>query len=329
MLAPLNRNTLFPKEFDRSSLIKLQPYFDFDLRDDSDRLQFFRNLLVLAEQDLSMAHNLQHSQTALVAVSLGDCQDANRQVLDKKFTDIIGCISALKRSDTMTFVDGKLDGQKNWISNLDIADYGVINVAIDGKNSLVYFNRHHLQHQVITDYYDPIGMERTKPYSLRIDHQSIPSDYVLGTSGGQELFEQSNFSSYCFITNHLGLTKGLFKEIRDYAQANQCGADHDIKKLEMAICSLELLWESHLDSVLEKNISNRFWNERNTQYAISKRTLIELVQLILELGVSYYTDVRSEFSQRFRDALTYVSHMHSLNRFGKEFFMLDLYGERP
>ena len=331
MIIPLPPLVDFPKQFDRSLLPSLQPYFDIDLdsNDEQERIQWFHNLKALAEYDLSLAHSVQHSATAKVAVHAGRCSLAKDRVLSAPFNDIIGCVANLKRSDTLQLVDGRLSGQKNWISNLDVADYCVINVGVDGQSSLIYIDLSSSAHRIIDDHYTPLGMESTRPYSLAFDGLEIPSDHVLGISGTQELFAQSNFASYCFITNHLGLTRALFREIKAYAEKNRCGADHDLKKIEMDICGLELIWQSKLPTVMETTLTHSFWNERNTQYAVSKKTLIGLVQLILELGVSYYTDAKSEFSQRFRDALTYVSHMHALYRFGQEFFMLDLFNERP
>jgi len=312
MIKPLPSGLAFSKQFNHSVLPDLEPYFDLDLTSDHDKIQWFHNLKTLAEHDLSLAHSIQHSITAKVAVHAGRCQIAKDRVMTSAFTDVIGCVANQKRSDTLQLVNGCLSGQKNWISNLDVADYCVINVGINEQSALIYIDLAASPHRIIDDHYSPIGMEMTKPFSLAFDGLELTDDHILGTSGTQELFAQSNFASYCFITNHLGIIRSLFREIKAYAEKNRCGADHDLKKLEMDICGLELIWQSKLPTVLEKNLSHSFWNERNTQYAVSKKTLIGVVQLILELGVSYYTDAHSEFSQRFRDGLTYVSHMHAL-----------------
>jgi hypothetical protein len=315
--------------FNRETLPKFKPYFDFDPYDKDQWIVFFKNLQNLAQIDLSTAHSIQHSQIPKVAISAGLSDIARERVLSKDFNDIVGSVANFKKSDEIILTGDLLDGQKNWISNLKIADYTCINAARPGEDPvLIFVDLKETPHTIIDDYYTPIGMIETRPYSLRIDNQRIDTKQILGVSGTQQLFSQSNFASYCFITNHLGIIKSLFFEIQEYAEKFKCGADFDFKKLEIDICALDMLWEKNLPSVLETTLTHEFWNARNTQYAFSKKTLIKIVQLVLELGVSYYTDAHSEFSRRFRDALTYVSHMHPLYRFGQDFFMLPLEDHR-
>jgi hypothetical protein len=116
----------------------------------------------------------------------------------------------------------------------------------------------------------------------------------------------------------------LFLDIKQYAEKNHCGAELALKKLEIDVCSLEMQWQDNLDSLSQTELTNEFWNRRNTQYAFSKKTLISVIQFVLEVGVTYYVDATSPYSQRFRDAITYCSHMHPLYRFGQDFYMIDL-----
>jgi hypothetical protein len=224
----------------------------------------------------------------------------------------------------MTLTDNVLNGQKRWLSNLDLADYAIIQIEKDQQPLLVYIDLHTVPHKVDFSFFTPIGMEISRPGSLLFDNQPIGPECVLGIKGTQPFFQQSNFSSQCFLTNHFGLTKQLFLDIKQYAEKNKCGAEFEIKKLEIDVCTLDMMWHDNLYTIEETTLSHEFWNKRNTQYAFSKKTLINVIKLILELGVSYYTDAHSEFSQRFRDAITYSSHMHSLYRFGQDFYMIDL-----
>ena len=97
-----------------------------------------------------------------------------------------------------------------------------------------------------------------------------------------------------------------------------------LKKLEIDVCSLEMQWQDNLNTLGQTTLTNEFWNRRNTQYAFSKKTLISIIQLVLEIGVTYFVDANSPYSQRFRDAITYCSHMHPLYRFGQDFYLVDL-----
>lgn len=329
-LEPFSFKTPIDLKFDRENLAKLSKYFDLNFLDSSleEKILLFKNLHNLGRQSLGLAHNIQHHLTSRVSIELSDCQAARDYVLPKKFGEVIGCSSIVKSTDTISLTDHVLHGEKKWLSNLDLADYAVIQIEHQGLPYIVYVNLHEVPHQRDFSFFTPIGMEMSRPGALIFDHQSIPADWILGVRGTKEFFAQSNFGNYCFLTNHYAITKQLFLDIKDYAIKNKCGADFEIKKLEIDICTLELAWVNNLPTVGETELSHEFWNRRNTQYAFSKKTLISVIQLILELGVSYYTDAHSVFSQRFRDAITYASHMHPLYRFGQEFYMLDLDNSR-
>jgi hypothetical protein len=326
MLEPLLPNSEIDLKFNRENLAKLSKYFDLNFLDSSldQKILFFNNLHLLSRRSLGLAHNIQHHATSLVSVNLCSSSRIKSQVLDHPYGQWIGCSSQGKRSDDITLTDNVLNGEKRWLSNLDIADYAVIQIQKDQQPYIVYIDLHTVPHKTDFEFFTPIGMEMSRPGNLIFDNQPIDPECVLGVKGTQSFFQQSNFSSQCFLTNHFGLTKQLFLDIKQYAEKNKCGAEFEIAKLEMDICALEMMWHNNIDSINETVLTHEFWNRRNTQYAFSKKTLIRVIQLILELGVSYYTDAHSEFSQRFRDAITYASHMHPLYRFGQEFYMLDL-----
>lgn len=326
MLEPFLFDSKIDLKFDRENLAKLSRYFDLDFLDSSldQKILFFKNLQRLSQRSLGLAHNIQHHATAVVSVQLCSSPTIKNRVLSQPYGQLIGCYSILKQSDTMTLTDNVLNGQKRWLSNLDLADYAIIQIEKDQQPLLVYIDLHTVPHKVDFSFFTPIGMEISKPGSLLFDNQLIASECVLGVKGTQTFFQQSNFSSQCFLTNHYGLTKQLFLDIKQYAEKNKCGAEFEIKKLEIDVCTLDMMWHDNLDTIGETVLTHEFWNKRNTQYAFSKKTLINVIKLILELGVSYYTDAHREFSQRFRDAVTYSSHMHPLYRFGQDFYMIDL-----
>jgi len=326
MLEPFLFDSGIDLKFDRENLAKLSKYFDLNFLDSSldEKIVFFNNLQQVSQRSLGLAHNIQHHATSIVSVQLCSSSKIKDHVLSQPYGRLIGCSSQGKRSDNITLIDNVLNGEKRWLSNLDIADYAVIQIQKNEQPYVVYIDLHTVPHKTDFAFFTPIGMEMSRPGNLIFNNQPIDPECVLGIKGTQSFFQQSNFGSQCFLTNHFGLTKQLFLDIKQYAEKNKCGANFEIAKLEIDVCTLEMMWHNNLHSIGETVLSHEFWNKRNTQYAFSKKTLINVIKLILELGVSYYTDAHSEFSQRFRDAITYASHMHPLYRFGQEFFMLDL-----
>jgi hypothetical protein len=310
-------------EFNRDNLKVLAPYFDINFLDEdsTNKIQFFKNLKTLSRRSLGLAHCIQHNAVARISIQLSDCQEARDLVLGRPFDEIIGCYSIVKRSDRITLEDNILNGTKNWFSNLDQADFGVLQIPHNGVTQLVYFNLATLPCKLDYEFFSPIGMEIARAGALKVHNHTIRPEHILGQHGTQPFFQQSNFASYCFLTNHCGLVQELFLDLKHYTEKFNCGTEFNLKKLEMDVSSLLMQWEDNLPTLLETQMSNEFWNRRNTQYAFSKKTLISILQLILEVGVSYYVDAKSEFSQRFRDALTYSAHMHPLYRFGQEFYM--------
>jgi hypothetical protein len=316
-------------DFNKSTLKELAPYFDIDFPASAleDRVLFFENLNEVCSRSLGLAHCIQHTMAARLAVQLSNCTDARQRVLSGLFSDTIGCYSIVKRSDEIKFDNNVLSGSKKWFSNLDQADYGVLQIPTEDHPYLIYFDLTKINHNLDYTFFRPIGMELARAGTLIINNQHISSEHILSKIGTDQYFQHSNFTSYCFLTNHCSLTQQLFLDIKQYCEKFDCGAEFELKKLEMDVCTLKMQWEDNLSTLAQTELTNEFWNRRNTQYAFSKKTLISIIQFVLEIGVSYYVDATSEFSQRFRDALTYASHMHPLYKFGQEFYMLNL-GEK-
>jgi hypothetical protein len=325
-LQSLNSTDTINLKFDKDELKNLEPYFNIDFPSSSlnNKIQFFTNLYRVGSKSLGLAHCIQHNLAARVAIQLSDCVDAKKQVLSSNFYDTIGCYSIVKRSDEISYSNNTLNGKKKWFSNLNQADYGVLQIATNNKAKLLYFDLSKLKHQIDYDFFTPIGMELAQAGTLEVNNQSIDPSWELGRIGTEQYFLQSNFTSYCFITNHCSLARELLLDIKKYVSKYNCGTEFDIKKLEIDVCALQMQWESNLSTLNETTLSDEFWHRRNTQYAFSKKTLISIIQFILEVGVSYYVDAKSKFSQRFRDAITYVGHMHPLYKFCQEFHLINL-----
>ena len=328
MLKELTADITFPKVFNTQTLSQMTPYFETDFVGQplSEKKQYFYNLRMLSKYAMGLAHCTHHHHSTRQVVILGHCKQAKDQVLSKRWCEIIGAFSGEKRSDQISFDGATLDGHKRWFSHLDQAEYAIMQVpdSTTGLIKNIYLDLTRFPHDKTWDFYYPIGMEIARPGAINIDNQVIDPDWVLGTLGTQQFFEQNLFQRYGFITNYFSLAKELFLDIKAYEKKFECDAEFEIRKLEVDICTLQSQWEQGLDLLDQKTLNHLVWNLLNVQYAFSKKTLIRVIQLALELGVTYFVDARSEFSQRFRDSITFCSHMYPLYRFGQEMHMLDI-----
>ena len=309
--------------FDRENLKELSPYFDVswvDCNTDS-KIQFFQNLKTLSRFSLGLAHCIQHNMIARTSVEISQCQEAKQLISSKPFDEIIGCYSSAKPSDSLHITDHMLDGKKNWISMLDQADFAIMQLPYNGSDHTIYFDLKKSPCQIIQINSSLIGMELARPDTLVIDRHMIDPAHILGQHGTAPLFQKSNVASYSFITNYCGLAQQLYIDFKNHVKHAELGTEFDLKKIEIDISSMIMQWEDNLYSVGLCEVSDKFWHKRNTQYAFGKKCLISVLQLILETGMSAYYDSHSEFSQRFRDALVYASHMHTLSRFAKDNYL--------
>lgn len=316
-----------PVEFNKQAL---QPYFDlvFEQAQLDERIVWFKNLLTISQTSLGLAHCIQHDMVSRSAIQQGSSQMAKDRILPLGYDGVIGCWSGLKRSDTLAMDGMQISGMKRWITNIDQARY-VTGQVMQGDKKLVFFvDLLETPHKIGHNNFQPIGMELARPGDLILDTQTLSEHNILGIANTQQFFQQDNLASYCWVTNHFGITKQLFLDIKNYEIDNHCGAEFEIKKLEMDICSLQMQWQDNLATLSNIQTTDDFWNKRNVQYAFGKKTLIKVIQLILEIGVSYWADAAAPYSQRFRDAVTYCSHQYPLYRFGQTHYMLDLDGSR-
>ena len=207
--------------FDRNNLKKLSPYFDLDFStaDLEEKIIFFNNLKTVGQKSLGLAHCIQHHMAARIAVQLSG---ANHTIVNSSnFADIVGCYSVVKRSDELTFSDKILHGVKKWFSNIDLADFGVLQIPFGDKVNLIYFDLNKMPHTIDHSFFTPIGMELAKAGTLIVDNHLVSDLDILGFSGTQKFFQQSNFTSYCFLTNHYSLSKALFLDIKKYAENSE------------------------------------------------------------------------------------------------------------
>lgn len=310
--------------FDKEILKKLKPYFDLNISECSpeSRYQWFGNLFRLAQHDLSVAHCVQHNHYPRLHVEVKFKDQNYPDFYDPVYENQIGCFSNFKAADTMTLVGNTISGTKQWISLVDRADFGVFRVPVDDTEAYVLIDFAEVKPKIDMSYTTPIGMQVARPGSISIDNYELPPEYILGYrkyhENSPEFFHITNMSDYCFITNYVGLVVALYKDLQKYAEQTKIDLDFEMKKLGLRISAMVMMWQDNLESTSVTTPSDRLWHKRNTQYTLGKDTLLDLIHLILQIGDSRWLDANSPHNRRFRDALTFSSHMKPLYRNLKE-----------
>lgn len=271
---------------------------------------YFENLLFVAQNDLSFAHCIQHNQVGRLAA---------RIVADIPFESTVGAFSSNKSTDTVVLRNNTLTGTKTWLSNLSEADY----CTFYADNICVYVDLSKVHHKLDFNYPKSIGMQAATPGSITFDPPvTIPNKWVISVAGDNINFIRSNYTYYSFITTHLGIIIGLFNELNN--QHLDASLRYRIREIELEVSALQLLWKNNLISLLDKETSNEHWEKRHTQYALSKKVLLNLIHFVLEVGLHHF--VEDTENSRFKDALTFATHMKPYYQSIKNDIYFDLPG---
>ena len=306
-------------DFNKDTLTKLKPYFDLNVirSTTAGRELWFHNLLTLAKYNLSIAHCVQHNHYPRLHIET-KFQDQLPEFYDPTYENQIGCFSNFKAADSMHLVGNVVSGTKQWISLVDRADFGIFRVPVDDTEAYVMIDFAAAKPIIDMSYTTPIGMQIARPGSITLDNYELPADSILGYrkyhENSPEFFHITNMSDYCFVTNYLGIVMSLYQELGQYLERTDINVDYNYKKLGLSVSSLLMMWQDNLTSVHTTAPTDTFWHRRNTQYTQSKNILLEIISLILHIGDSRWIDACSPANQRFRDALSFSSHMKPLYR---------------
>jgi hypothetical protein len=209
-----------------------------------------------------------------------------------------------------------VSGTKQWISLVDRADFGIFRVPVNDTEAYVMIDFAAARPVIDTSYITPIGMQVARPGSITLDRYVLPADSILDYrkyhENSPEFFHIANMSDYCFVTNYLGVVVSLYQELGQYLERAKIDVDYNYKKLGLSVSTLLMMWQDNLASVHITAPSDNFWHRRNTQYTQSKNVLLEIINLILHTGDSRWVDAASPANQRFRDSLSFSSHMKPL-----------------
>jgi hypothetical protein len=306
--------------FDHATLKILKPYFDLNIATctSEQRRIWFENLFALAQHNLSVAHCVQHNHYPRLHIEVKFKNSSYPDFYDPVYENQIGCYSGWKSADTMRLDDHTVSGTKHWISLVDRADFGLFRIPVKDTEAYVLIDFTEINPSIDTSWTTPIGMQLARPGSITIDNYTLPEHCILGYrkyhENNLEFFHLSNMLDYSFITNYVGLIVALYKDLEIYVQNNKINIEYNLDRLGLRISSLFMTWQDNLSSTDIDTPSNEFWHRRNTQYTLSKDILLDLIGLILQIGDSRWVDAVNPNNQRFRDALTFSSHMKPLQK---------------
>lgn len=328
----------------------LAPFFQFDFANGSqeDRETFFYNLLYVAQKDLSLAHCIQHNHKARLAIECGPDSVAKDLLKNSKYHEVICSYSSQRAVDTIEYdpvTNTLTPGVKGWLSNLKSADICVIEVAEVNTSGTSSAHRTHSDESgpnVYTVFVDlrkvnhsrtdgsesptAVGMKGAAPGTLTLN-ESLPVGndvcYMLKENPRRDLsYPWLSYVRQCWATVHCGVILGLYKELMTYPELQDPALTHRLRTLELEISTIKIMWEQGLETIFLNSRTNhnpvmtttQTHQMRNTQYAMSKKVLLDLIHLVLEVGLNQFVDDTTPTWIRFKDAITYSTHMTSLYR---------------
>jgi hypothetical protein len=299
------------KKFDKELVGNISKFFDLSYvkKDANEFRLWFNNLRYVAEQNLGLAHCILHNQSARNISNLAYSFTGDEE-FNKPYTDI-GAYSFFKgfhNPDTRKIlINGQhLTGIKHWASQLDTADYIVMNVRHFTLPvvHLVYLNLHKVDAKIIPPESKPLGMEIALPYDIEVD-LNVPKEWIL-TSNIVHKLEYglvNNFHVYGLISNYISSTNALLKQ----AEAFGYSIEYHIKKLKVNNDISALLWEKSLHTVFEGP-----YEQIDLQYQFARKNLVDTISFFTEILNSGLCSKDTQYSQQFRDALTFSSHIKNL-----------------
>jgi hypothetical protein len=335
----------------RNNLIPLSSCFNlnFETATREDYEMFFYNLLKVSEYDLSLAHCLHHNHKARVAIQSGKDINLKHKLEQLDYHEVVGCYSGHRAIDTVRYdpISNTINaGTKSWISNLKSADMCVFEVTethvplgvsaytnynYNNPNVYVaYVDLKKIDHTITDGTLSPTaaGMTGASPGILTIN-SAIKVDNI--SCSILEVNPRKNkdltwleFTRQCWVTQHFGMILGLYKELTKYPESQDPTLARRFKSIELEISSLKIMWEYGIQTKMHTSFENckngsvisnsSAPNFFNTQYALSKKVLLDLIYLVLEIGINDFIDTNTIQWVKLKDAISFVTHMTSLSR---------------
>lgn len=274
-----------------------------------DRQIFFQQLKSLASKDLSLAHSTFKISSCRTILLLSE-QEKYQTLAN---TNFLGGFSVHKPFDSACVNSNNcVVGTKHWITNLDQAEFGIIQLK-DTTNEIKLFFVDLLPTQN--------GMSFTKNFSFfsnpglndtctgDIDFNFHPVELIFSKSDAR-YFVSNNHNSLCFITNYLGGIEGLL-DMLDHS------ASSVFRSTYKNLCNL-------LDKevAISRDVLNNdnFWHSRNALYLDSKNLMVEICKHIVSNCAGNFYNLNSSQGQHFFNCLVYSGHNGPVTRSYQQLF---------
>jgi hypothetical protein len=296
------------KFLDHSSLNDINKTFLLNSLDDKSAVtNWFKNLKTLAFSNLGLAHSINVNQ-----ISKNILLKQNKDLFN---TNTIGCFANWHEIDSMTLNGNKLSGQKNWISNLNNADYAVFKLKKSlhtDIQTLIYLDLRSIDYQINDNGFRSIGLEAAKPLSLTTNIE-IPLDWILYSENWKT--PNNNWLTllplikYGFLTNFLGCANGMLDVVLRQSLKQNNSLLYNINVIKDRIDLLNQVWEKEIEIALtavdDIDSFNLWHNNRYNQY---KSAIVDLCTIMLHISNSRLHDLSNPDGNRWRDAMIWISH---------------------
>jgi hypothetical protein len=291
----------------KEHILKNQNLLDIDFvnGDYNLKVEWFELLVNFAMKDLSLAHITQHNHTARLTLELTDPL-LTSQLKSRPYGEVFGTSSVAKFDDSCSINNSKLSGKKLFVSGMDSAEYHTF--WISGPPDKVVYVRADAPGVSYDTNYSPIGMEGTRTGNLIFDN--VTDFKVLTTISNPVMYKRLFFHNLGFCAVNLGLCRGLVEDFIQMVDHKNISMLSELKVLSHAMNCYENLFYASLPCLQLKEFHMPESEKLAVVYSEGKRVLMMIIEKYLMYGDSRYTQ-SGQASQRFRDALTYVTHRNN------------------
>lgn len=265
------------------------------------RCKFFHGLKTLASQDLSLAHSVFKVSSCRTILSLSD----NKKFQELSTKQFVSGFSVHKSFDTGQVVDNLASGRKHWISNLEQAEFVIVQLVCQGEIKLFYAELDGTTYCKDFSFLNTPGLKDTCTGDL--EFSSHPVELIF-SKADPRYFVSNNHNSLCFITNYLGAVTGLLQYI-----------DHAEFKAQSR--NLSTLLDYEIDVTGSQTVgSDEFWHSRNALYLNSKNLLVDICNYITRNCAGEFYNLNSAKGQQFFDCLMFSGHNGPIARSYQQLF---------
>jgi len=262
-----------------------------------DKHCFFNELKNIASKNLSTAHSIFKVSSCRTILSLSE--EEKFQILSNE--NFISGFSVYKNFDTAIVKDNIITGKKHWITNLEQAQFVIMQLKDTQGELKLFFVELPLQNETFSYNKDfttinTPGLKDTCTGNLNFNFH--PAEFIF-KKDDPKYFISNNHNSLCFITNYLGSSQGLL----DYLDKKSTSTFRSTYKNLSNLLDREIEKTSNI-----KKSSEEFWHSRNALYLDSKHLLVELCKHILTDYAGQFYNLNLSQGQHFFDCLTYSGH---------------------